>query len=99
MSQALSPAFAVAIVTAASKPGDASPPLAQIAFGGDVWACAGGIVTRNGKPVPSRFGDNSTTRVYVNTTQIWTTAPHGYSYWNGTAFVWDASHGPDGGYF
>jgi hypothetical protein len=93
----------IAAASLANKPGDAVPPLAKIIdpFKGDTWELRGGIVFRNGAATVSRFGDASTTRVFINLDSVWSDSPHGFSYWNSTklAWLWDGGQGRNGNFF
>ena len=107
MSQAISPAFAVAIVAAVNKPGDAIPPLASLSDPfeiGVTWTLPNGVPARNGVSTGAPLSGRTVVELYVNTSSVWVKLSGGvYRYWSRTStppgWQWDANHGPDGGYF
>ena len=102
----VSNAFSVGVIASpppisANKPGDATPPLAALLdpFNGHKWTLQNGIPFKDGvATTPRTSGVN---RIFINLQSVWTTSPHGYSYWNETAgaWLWDGGHGTDGNFF
>lgn len=99
MATANSNAFGVSIVGAGNKPGDAIPPLSELAGpDGAKWTFDGTRIFRDGVDTKQPF--TKVTVLYINLKpEMWIKDSVGrYSYWDGAVWGW-TGHGPDGGFF